>query len=188
VTHVVEQGGDVDASQLGAIALSTLEHTSVVNGAMDTQIYPERMETDGLISTHTDFGALKTADVIVVATNSSDEELIRPEHVKDGAIVCGTSVPSNLSKSFTGDARVTAFDGGFAKLPDGSQINFVGMPTDGMAYGCLAETLVLGFDGLNHSFSKGPLTTDQVYAITEIAQTHNFDLGTLKFDDSPLDI
>lgn len=139
------------------------------------------------ISIHTNLDKLKQADIIIVATNSADEALIRPEHVKTDAIVCGTSVPSNISLEFKQYQDILAFDGGFSKLPDDSRINFVGMPEDGMAYGCLAETLVLGFDGQNHSFSKGALTSDQVYKIMEIAQTHGFDLGTLKFADRPLE-
>ncbi|KAG1682729.1 Putrescine aminotransferase [Nymphon striatum] len=151
-------------------------------------------------SIHTSLEQLKQADIVVVATNSADHSLIKPEHVKQNAIVCGTSVPSNLSLEFSNKPEFSsnlgfsnknetfAFDGGFSKLPDDSRINFVGMPKDGMAYGCLAETLVLGFDGQNHSFSKGTLTSDQVYEIMEIAQTHGFDLGTLKFNDEPLEI
>lgn len=143
-------------------------------------------KNDDLFSLLTNLDKLKNADIIIVATNSADKALINPSQVKPNAIICGTSVPSNLSQEFSNSKQILAFDGGFAQLPDESTINFVGMPKDGLAYGCLAETLVLGFDGQNHSFSKGPLTSEQVYKIMDVAQTHGFDLGTLKLNDKPL--
>jgi acetylornithine/succinyldiaminopimelate/putrescine aminotransferase len=125
---------------------------------------------------------IKAADIVAVATNSPDPELIRPEHVKDGAIVCCASVPSNLSPEFARHAdRYTAFDGGLARLPEGSTMNFVGMPGDELSYGCMAETLVLGFEGQNHSFCKGLLTADHVYQVIEMAERHGFGLGTLNY-------
>jgi len=164
------------------------------NGADDelliaeTEAYLAETETEELVALHTDLTRLKEADIIIVATNSPDESLIRPSDLKSGAIICGTSVPSNLSREFRDHPDLFAFDGGFASLPDDSVINFVGMPDDGLAYGCLAETLALGFDGQNHSFSKGAVTSKQVYRIMEIAQTYGFDLGTLKLDDRPVSI
>lgn len=156
--------------------------------ADEVEEYLARTEMVQPFSLQTNFDQLKQADIVIVATNSADDALIKPSHVKSDAIVCGTSVPSNLSKEFREYSQILSFDGGFAKLPDDSCINFVGMPGDGMAYGCLAETLVLGFDGQNHSFSKGALTPEQVYRIMNIAQTYGFDLGTLKLDDKPLEI
>jgi len=131
--------------------------------------------------------SLHEFDVIIAATNSTDRELIRPDMVKPDAIVCCTSIPSNLSRQFNQtDTTQLAFDGGLAKLPEDSQINFVGMPTDGLAYGCMAETLLLGFDGQNHSFCKGALTAAQVYRTIELAELHGFALGDLKLDDQRL--
>ena len=65
-----------------------------------------------------------------------------------------------------------AFDGGLARLPENARLDFIGMPTEGLAFGCLAETLLLGFDGHNHSFCKGRISVAQVH-------THVGDGGTL---------
>jgi acetylornithine/succinyldiaminopimelate/putrescine aminotransferase/predicted amino acid dehydrogenase len=129
---------------------------------------------------------LEDCDIVVVATNTENIDLIRPDQLKPGAIVCCTSVPSNLSRLFDKEDNKLAFDGGLAKLPEASEINFVGMPRHGMSYGCLAETLVLAFDGQNHSYSKGMLEPSQVYHIIEKAALHGFDLGGLKFADQAL--
>lgn len=120
------------------------------------------------------------SDIVVIATNSVDPELVRPEMVKEGAIVCCASLPSNISSRFDSlQDTYRSFDGGLAKLPEDSTIDFVGMPGDQMAFGCLSETLLLGFDGQNHSFCKGELTTDQVYRTIELAKQYHFDLGEL---------
>ena len=132
------------------------------------------------ISVSTNIGLIKDYDVVVAATNSPDPNLIRPDMVKKGAIICCASIPSNISPQF--DSLQTdyyAFDGGLARLPEDSTINFVGMPKNHLAYGCLSETLLLGFEGLNHSFSKGPLATDQIYRVLEMAGEYGFDLGAL---------
>ncbi len=125
--------------------------------------------------------SIADSDIVVLATNSHDDKLITSERVKPGAIVCCTSVPGNLSPE--GWEEHLAFDGGLAKLPEGSRIRFVGMPRGGNSYGCLAETLLLGFDGHNHSFSKGVLSTEMVYRTLEMADTHGFSLGELRMNE-----
>jgi predicted amino acid dehydrogenase len=120
----------------------------------------------------------------VVATNSPDPNLIRPDMVKPGALVCCSSIPSNLSAQFEDNlSRNLAFDGGLAQLPEGSRIDFVGMPGGRLTYGCLAETLVLGFEGRNHSFGKGTIMSEEVYEILKMAESYGFSLGDLKLND-----
>jgi predicted amino acid dehydrogenase len=131
--------------------------------------------------------SLSDCDVIVVATNSPDPNLILPNMVKPGALVCCSSIPSNLSAQFEDNLnRNLAFDGGLAQLPEDSRIDFVGMPGGRLTYGCLAETLLLAFDGRNHSFSKGAITSEQVYEILKMAETYGFSLGDIKFNDRML--
>jgi predicted amino acid dehydrogenase len=55
-----------------------------------------------------------------------------------------------------------------------------------MAFGCLSETLLLGFDGQNHSFSKGQFDTEQVYKTIELADTYGFELGDLTLHNRKL--
>lgn len=134
-----------------------------------------------------DLEHLTECDVVVLSTNSAQADLVTPEMVSPDAIVCCTSVPSNLARDFE-DAPdgIIAFDGGLAQLPEDSAIRFVGMPRDGMSYGCLAETLLLGFDGHNHSFCKGPLALSAVEATLAMAEQHGFELGALRRGDAVL--
>jgi len=131
---------------------------------------------------------LHDCDVVIAATNSPDPNLILPHMVKPGAIVGCVSVFSNISAEFEQHLdRFLVFDGGLAKLPESSKVDFVGMPGGQSVYGCLAETFLLGFDNHNHSFCKGRLTTEQVYQTVSLAQAHGFSLGKLKLNQIILD-
>jgi len=138
------------------------------------------------ISIQSGFDDLKAFDIVVVATNSHNTGLIKPHMIKPGAVVCCASVPSNLSQEFHSIDSMTAFDGGLAQLPEDSRVDFVGMPGGQLSYGCMAETFLLGFDGQNHSFCKGNLSSDQVYRTLELAEMHGFDLGELKVENQEL--
>jgi predicted amino acid dehydrogenase len=135
------------------------------------------------IDVATDFDVLANVDVLVIATNSPDTALIVPAMVRPDAIVCCSSVPSNLHADFSLPSDILAFAGGQVRLPEGSEIRFVGLPKQGMTFGCLAETLLLGFEGYNHSFSKGVLQPSRVETTLAWARTYGFDLGPLTLDD-----
>lgn len=135
----------------------------------------------------TDPAVLADCDVVVLATSSPNRELLKPEQLKAGAIICCTSLPSNLSADFQRPPKdIVAFDGGLARLPENSCLHFVGLPGDGLAFGCLAETLLLGFEGHNHSFCKGKVTVEQVQRTREMAGRHGFALGALRLGERRL--
>jgi acetylornithine/succinyldiaminopimelate/putrescine aminotransferase/predicted amino acid dehydrogenase len=141
----------------------------------------------GAITVSVNEKELHDCDVIVIATNSENPDLVTPQMVKPGAIVCCASMPSNISPQFDDQSnQYCAFDGGLAHLPEDSEIDFVGMPGNQLAYGCLSETLLLGFDGQNHSFSKGQFDPDQVYKTIELADSYGFALGELMLHNKPV--
>ena len=136
------------------------------------------------LETRVGLECLSEADLVVVATNTPDPELIRPDMVRRGSVVCCTSVPSNLGSGFLDRRReVLAFDGGLGHLPRGNRLDFVGMPGGDLVYGCLAETLALGFEGSSKSFCKGTVTMAQVDSILAAARRHGFGLGELRLGD-----
>jgi hypothetical protein len=92
--------------------------------------------------------------------------------------------PPNLSAAFRCHMDdYFVFDGGFARLPEGSRIDFVGMPGGTLAYGCLSETLLLAFNRRHASFARGPLTVAQVLETIRLAEQYGFTLGELKLGD-----
>jgi acetylornithine/succinyldiaminopimelate/putrescine aminotransferase/predicted amino acid dehydrogenase len=140
------------------------------------------------ISIHQSIEAVRDCDVVAVATSSPEAALVGPDLVKEGAIVCCASVPSNLGPAFRerpGECLV--FDGGYARLPEGQAIDCIGMPRDGLAYGCLSETILLGLEGRNRSFALGPITPEQVDETLDLARRYGFSLGALPRDGAGRD-
>jgi predicted amino acid dehydrogenase len=136
------------------------------------------------ISLHTDLGTIRDCEIVAIATNSPDKNLVGPRNTRKGAVVCCASVPSNLSTAFKEHMDdYFVFDGGFARLPEGSHIDCVGMPGGTLAFGCLCETLLLAFDGRNRSFARGRLTVGQVQETIRLAEKYGFTLGEFRLGD-----
>jgi predicted amino acid dehydrogenase len=130
--------------------------------------------------------AVRDCDIVTIATNSTESRLITPELVKKGSVVSCASVPSNLSTAFKDHMHdYLVFDGGYARLPEGHEIDCVGLPEKGLAYGCLSETLLLGFDGQNSSFATGPIEPEQVEQTLRMADLYGFELGDFKLNETP---
>jgi acetylornithine/succinyldiaminopimelate/putrescine aminotransferase/predicted amino acid dehydrogenase len=155
-------------------------------GDLDARIRAFRgVDSNPFISVHTRLDILKECQVVAIATNSPNRNLITPRNTRKGSIICCASIPSNLSETFARHMdEYFVFDGGFARLPSGSSVEFVGMPGNGLAFGCLSETLLLALDGRNHSFAKGPLTISQVKETIGLAERFGFSLGEFKLGES----
>lgn len=147
------------------------------------QLSSEEEQSDKQVVVGSIFNLME-ADIVVVATNSSDMNLVTPHNVKPGSVVCCASVPSNLSQSFkdhTNDFFV--FDSGYAKLPGNNQIDLIGMPKDGLIYGCLGETILLALDKTGQSFMKGDVTREKIEATIKLAEKYGFELGKFILGD-----
>ncbi|UCC72546.1 MAG: aminotransferase class III-fold pyridoxal phosphate-dependent enzyme [Gemmatimonadota bacterium] len=165
-------GGEGDMPELASLLEEALDRDGGIEG-------------NEYITVHTSVGSIRDCEIVTVATNSPESHLVSPELVKAGAIVSCASVPSNLSRAFRDRLdEFFVFDGGYARLPEGHEIDCVGLPTGGQAHGCLSETLLLGFDGCNSSFARGPITPEQVEEMLELAALHGFQLGDLRLNDS----
>lgn len=140
----------------------------------------------GRITIHTTLDAVGDADIVTVATSSAESRLIGPDIVKLGAIVSCASVPSNLSGAFHDRLDdFVVFDGGFARLPGGQEVDCVGFPGGGLAFGCFSETVLLGLAGHDRSFARGAITPGQVRTALRLAAEQGFVLGELKLDGQP---
>jgi acetylornithine/succinyldiaminopimelate/putrescine aminotransferase/predicted amino acid dehydrogenase len=164
------RGKDEDVRELG----------SLLENALDRQ---GGMENNAYISIHVSVQAVRDCDVVTIATNSPEGRLITPELVKKGAVVSCASVPSNLSVAFKDHLEeYLVFDGGYARLPEDHEIHCIGLPENGMTPGCLSETILLGFEGLNGSFARGAIEPAQVDQALGMAEQYGFALGDFKLN------
>ncbi len=130
---------------------------------------------------------IPTATMIVVATSSS-EELIQPDYLRRGAIVCDLSRPSNVSKKIK-DSRpdVLVIDGGVVAVPGMPDLGWnFGFPA-GLAYACMSETFMLALSHHYEDTSIGTdLSDDNLIFIQGLADKFGFKVAELRSFDRPL--
>jgi predicted amino acid dehydrogenase len=122
--------------------------------------------------------AIRKADIIV-AVSSSAESLIEPEDLKPGAIVCDVARRRDVSVKVSEKRDdVLIIEGGVVEVPGDVNFNFnFGFPP-GMAYACMAETMILALERRYESFSLGKkMTVKQIDEISALADKHGFKLA-----------
>jgi len=126
----------------------------------------------------TNVAKLREVDIIITVTSSLDT-VIEPEHLKPGAVVCDVARPRDVSTQVAEQRDdVLVIEGGMVKIPGEVNFNFdFGFPA-GLAYACMAETMVLALEGCYKSYTIGKrITIQQVETIRELAVKHGFRLA-----------
>lgn len=130
------------------------------------------------VATATGVDRLSEAHVIITVTSDVDA-VIRPEHLRSGAIVCDVARPRDVSRQVARQRQdVLVIEGGMVAVPGPIDFGFdFGFPP-GMAYACMAETMALALDGRYESYTLGKeIELAQVQTIDRIATQHGFRLG-----------
>lgn len=118
---------------------------------------------------------LKEAQLILTVT-SSLHDVIRPEDLPPGSVVCDVARPRDVS-AMVAAARddILVIDGGVVDVPGPVDFHFnFGFPP-GKAYACMAETIALALEGRFEDYTIGKeITLERVREITAIAEKHGF--------------
>lgn len=129
----------------------------------------------------TDLNVLKEADAVVTVT-SSDSEVIMPEHLKPGSVVCDVARPRDVSVR-VGRERpdVLVIEGGVVSVPGNVDFGFdFGFPPK-TAYACMSETMMLALDNRAESFTLGKdVSVQQVEESQRLAAKHGFKLDRFR--------
>lgn len=126
----------------------------------------------------TDISRLQEAQLIVTVTSAVDT-VIRPEHLRPGAVICDVARPRDVSRQVAEQRRdVLVIEGGMVAVPGEVAFGFnFGFPP-GMAYACMAETMTLTLEQRYESFTLGKeIQLAQATTIDTIATRHGFRLG-----------
>jgi acetylornithine/succinyldiaminopimelate/putrescine aminotransferase/predicted amino acid dehydrogenase len=124
---------------------------------------------------------LRGADAVVCAVNAV-EAAFGPEHFGANGLVCDLSVPAALRPG-TAAARpdLRVISGGVARALFGESLAIPGFPLPpGRFYACMAEGMLLAFEGVRDASFTGTLSVDHVRRIEAMAATHGFALADLK--------
>jgi len=133
----------------------------------------------GSLEVTDDLHALRGCNLIAAASNSP-EPLICAEHLADGpVVVCDVAVPADASPDLGVEKPMaTVIRGGLVKLPRNDDFVIAGLDLDpGYAYACMAETLLMGLEGVCEPVSFGPIKPEGVRWALEAARKHGFALG-----------
>jgi len=124
---------------------------------------------------------LPEADV-VVTTTSAVEPVVDVGILRPGAIVCDVARPPDVSEeSARNRPDVLVVESGEVKLPEGTKVTYdLGLP-EGIAYACLAETILLALSGRLEHFTVGrSLSEEKVRIIGELGRVHGFELAGIR--------
>ena len=135
-----------------------------------------RSSAELIVSTSMD--VLAEAQLILTVT-SALHEVIRPEHLQPGSVVCDVARPRDVS-AMVAAARddILVIDGGMVDVPGPVNFHFnFGFPP-GKAYACMAETIALALEGRFEDYTLGKhLTRARVEEISAMAKKHGFRLS-----------
>ncbi|KJS17582.1 MAG: aminotransferase III [Peptococcaceae bacterium BRH_c4b] len=146
------------------------------------------LEKEGLLVITTDLAqALPQARVVITATSSVDD-LINPMWVAQGAIICDISKPSNVRPSLRQiRPDVLVIDGGVVAVPGRPSLGWDFGFEQGLAYACMAETMMLALEHHYTDMSLGAnLSLDNMIYLRQLSIKHGFELAQLRSFDLPL--
>jgi predicted amino acid dehydrogenase len=122
--------------------------------------------------------ALSDVQLILTVT-SAVHDVIRPEHLRPGSIICDVARPRDVSAMVAAVRDdILVIDGGMVEIPGPVDFHFnFGFPP-GNAYACMAETMALALEGRFEDYTLGKhITRQRVEEITAIAEKHGFRLS-----------
>ena len=126
-------------------------------------------------------GHLADMDVIVTATSGAGKRVIDICQVKPGCVITDVARPLDLSaEDVAKRPDVFVVESGEVKLPgDDVQMRGIGLPP-GVAYACLAETVVLALEGRYETFTVGrAIEWEKVKEIYKLGLKHGMELATI---------
>ncbi|MBW6463080.1 MAG: aminotransferase class III-fold pyridoxal phosphate-dependent enzyme [Firmicutes bacterium] len=143
----------------------------------------------GLIEFSTDIDAvLARADIVISATSATDK-VIHAGNLKTGAIVCDISRPANVSEEVDA-ARpdVLVIDGGVVEVPGQPSLGWDFGFEEGLAYACMAETMLLALEQHYKHYSLGSsgVNLETILQTRYWAEEHGFKLANFRSFNRPL--
>lgn len=182
---VVGATGSIGATCAEILARDAWEVGLVGRNREKLDALAERLATGSraCLRVYTDIGAgLREAD-IVITVSSAAEAIVKPEHIKSGAVVCDVARPRDVSVAVAKERDdVLVIEGGVVKVPGamrstkvkgGAPFSF-GFP-QGTAYACMSETIALTLDKRYEDFTLGKdVSVRQVDEIGDICRRHGF--------------
>jgi acetylornithine/succinyldiaminopimelate/putrescine aminotransferase/predicted amino acid dehydrogenase len=127
---------------------------------------------------------ISDCSVIITASNTP-EPLIYSRYLAGGPVViCDISLPSDVADEVKRDRPdVLVIQGGVVKLPHNEDLEIGGIPLrKGHVFSCMAETMLLGLEGVQTDDSIGSVKPGNVLKVLSMAEKHGFSLADINAD------
>ncbi|QDO89473.1 dehydrogenase [Ornithinimicrobium ciconiae] len=130
--------------------------------------------------------ALPEMDVIVTATSAAGHKVLDIMQVKPGAVITDVARPLDLSaEDVARRPDVLVIESGEVELPGSPRMRDIGLP-EGVAYACLAETIVLALEGRYENFTVGRhIEWEKVKEIYRLGLKHGMQLAAISGVNGP---
>ena len=125
-------------------------------------------------------GHLGDMDLIVTATSGAGKRILDIMEVKPGCVITDVARPLDLSaEDVAKRPDVLVVESGEIELPGDVKMRDIGLPP-GVAYACLAETVVLALEGRYETFTVGRnIEWEKVKEIYRLGLKHGMKLATI---------
>lgn len=129
---------------------------------------------------------LRDMDVIVTATSGAGKKILDIMKVKPGCVITDVARPLDLPPSEVAKRPdVLVIESGEIQLPGDVKMRDIGLPK-GVAYACLAETIVLALEGRFESFTVGRnIQWEKVKEIYKLGLKHGMRLAAISGVNGP---
>ncbi|MEP7193972.1 MAG: dehydrogenase [Actinomycetota bacterium] len=123
---------------------------------------------------------LRDMDLIVTATSGAGKRVLDIMAVKPGCVITDVARPLDLSaEDVARRPDVLVVESGEIQLPGEVKMKNIGLPT-GVAYACMAETVVLALEGRYETFTVGRnIEWEKVKEIYKLGLKHGMKLATI---------
>jgi predicted amino acid dehydrogenase len=123
---------------------------------------------------------LPDMDLIVTATSGAGKRVLDIMQVKPGCVITDVARPLDLSaEDVAKRPDVLVVESGEIELPGDVQMRDIGLPS-GVAYACMAETVVLALEGRYETFTVGRnIEWEKVKEIYKLGLKHGMKLATI---------
>ncbi|MGC3999477.1 MAG: dehydrogenase [Anaeromyxobacter sp.] len=123
---------------------------------------------------------LRDMDVIVTATSGAGKKILDIMKVKPGCVITDVARPLDLPPSEVAKRPdVLVIESGEIQLPGEVRMRDIGLPK-GVAYACLAETIVLALEGRFETFTVGRnIQWEKVKEIYKLGLRHGMRLAAI---------
>ncbi len=153
--------------------------------ALKESILKESPDVKVFLSAHADRD-IAEMDMIVTATSGAGKKVLDIMKVKPGCVITDVARPLDLPPSEVAKRPdVLVIESGEIQLPGDVHMKNIGLPK-GVAYACLAETIVLALEGRFENFTVGrAIEWEKVREIYQMGLKHGMKLAAISGVNGP---